>query len=159
MKKLALLTALPLLALTACGGDSSDPASSTTSSASSSTAACQEAKASSADAKAAMTAKLSGGLKVADVQEVENSANKTMRDVTVRLCGASTSGDALKAEANKIGKALKSAENASAISMVRVTNTAVEGPKARVRCEDFQANTFEGAAGVENATWKTADES
>ena len=94
MKKLAALAALPL-ALTACSSGSSDSASpptSTTSSASSSTAACREAKASSPDAKAAMTAKLSGGLKVMDVQTIENRANKTMRDVTVRLCGASTSG-------------------------------------------------------------------
>ena len=160
MKKLAALTALPLLALTACGGDSSDSASSTTSSVSSSTAACQEAKASSPDAKAAMTAKLSGGLKVMDVQTVENSANKTMRDVTVRLCGASTSGGALKTEANKIGAAMKKAPDAATIASLRVTNmNKLDDLKARVRCEDFQINTFEGAAGVENATWKTADES
>ena len=160
MKKLALLTALPLLALTACGGDSSNSASSTTSSVSSSTAACQEAKASSPDAKAAMAAKLSGGLKVMDVQTIENRANKTMRDVTVRLCGASTSGDALKTEANKIGAAMKKAPDAATIASLRVTNmNKLDDLKARVRCEDFQINTFEGAAGVENATWKTADES
>lgn len=163
MKKLAALAALPLLALTACSSGSSDSASpptSTTSSVSSSTAACREAKASSPDAKAAMTAKLSGGLKVMDVQTIENRANKTMRDVTVRLCGASTSGDALKTEANKIGAAMKKAPDAATIASLRVTNmNKLDDLKARVRCEDFQINTFEGAAGVENATWKTADES
>lgn len=162
MKKLAALAALPL-ALTACSsgsGDSASPPPSTTSSAASSTAACREAKASSPDAKAAMTAKLSGGLKVMDVQTIEDRADKTMRDVTVRLCGASTSGDALKTEANKIGAAMKKAPDAATIASLRVTNmNKLDDPKARVRCGDFQINTFEGAAGVENATWKTADES
>ena len=117
------------------------------------------ANASTPDSKAATSATLSGGLKVSQVQEVANSSDKSMRDVTVRVCGAPTTGDSLKSEANKIAKALKSVGDAKTIATIHVTNTSGSGDSARVRCEDFQMNTFDGAAGVETATWKTADES
>ena len=120
---------------------------------------CKALSAATPDAKAAAAVKLTGGLMVTDVQEMPSSDDKSKRDVTVRVCGASTTGDALKAEAQKIGAALKKASDAKTISSLRVTNLdKPDDAKARVRCEDFQMNTFEGAVGTEVATWKTSDE-
>lgn len=163
MKPTVAIVALSALALTACGGgdskEASSPSKSTT--ASSSTApACKALSPSTPDSRAAAGAKLDGGLKVAAVQEIASSADAAKRDVIVRVCGASTTGDELKAQAQKIGLALKGASDATSIASVRVTNLDKPGDeKARLRSEDFQVETYEGAEGTERATWKTADES
>lgn len=162
MNRRIALAATPLILLAACssGGGSSEPSSSSsTTSATRSVASCHPTTPSTSTAKAAAAAKLSNGLKVTSVQETASSTDKSLRDVIVRVCGATTKGDDLKKQANAIAKSMKSAADAKTIASIRVTNVdAGDDPAGRVRCDDFQLNTFDGTAGTEIATWKTAAE-
>ena len=162
MKRTTVIAALALAPLTACGGSADKAASPATAPTSTSPASapCKAISPTTAAAKSAAPVKLASGLTVTAVQEVASTDDKSKHDVIVRVCGAPTAGDALKAQAQKIGAALKKANDAKSISSVRVTN--IDKPddqKARVRCDDFQMNAFAGADGTELATWKTADES
>lgn len=144
MKKIATLAALPLLALPlgACGGGSSSTATSpSTTSKSTSSAPCDPALGTYEPPK---SVKLSHGLRISGERIASDSTDESMRNFTYTVCGAPTTGDALKKDASAIAKALKSLPKADKIKIVRATNgSAGNDPSGQVRCEDFPAHSFE----------------
>lgn len=166
--------ALPMvLALGACGGGDSSSSPSSTSSAKSkassvtsaakSSACGGESAESSPMAQAAKKAAKAEGFTVVSFAALTATDEDSTKNVAIRVCGKPSQGDALKKDANKIAYAMKSSFDAKEIRDVRLTNVTTgkqPGAAARLRSEDFQANTYapDLDEGVALAAWKTADE-
>lgn len=106
--------------------------------------------------------KIPNGGKLINTQSVYNVDDKTMEDVVVRICAEGLTGDKLKDAATDIAWALKQSPLDKKIATLRVTNLADDSdPAYKVRCEDFQAYTFDKTTadlGALRASWKHPDE-
>lgn len=152
----ALTAAIGLTLLTGCSTSEKSPASSSTAAA----AACPAGTQDSELIAAVGDGKLSDGSHVYSSQQVNSTKAPGQIDTIFRICGSTSTGDALKAMATELAAKVQASPLGAKVATMRVTNSSVaDNPAAKVRCENFQLYKFgTGAAGTERAPWKTVDQ-